>query len=1010
MLNITESKLSPFYITEFRQALRTDAKTKGKKPQCQKPTSYNCGQACINISKSCKNSPDDAIAKGRLNKLRDLALRFVEIKDNSRLAGVDKQITEIEKLRGEKAKRLSEERAEKRGQVPVKVLTDKISKLADDWDNMPERYRSKLLTDSKVRIKVLDRKKYREGSFDDVVALIKDTKEKEQFINELKKGTYRGLSDEGILKTPQKSSLDILKERYKDIDDEEIKKNIESLRKRAAKLSEQGRDQMSGGKRSTQKAVAGHGGWMLYNQANDLEELLEERAAGRSQVPVKVTVEDVTPKQVVATSMKPKVGTKEYDEWLENEANNLTGEKATFTIKTKKGDETVEGLVVKGLGVHEAKGSLFGLYGVTHIKTGRSLGEFENEKLAKKVAIELQKSGVDWEAEDIRKIPGINKKMENIQKSIEQVQASDLRTKREKRNKIRKENLKQQKIQKTKDVSISKPAEQAHVSVPFSNKPDREKTPDGYLLPIEGESVFTHTAGMMGASKWNAKVVKVNSDGKTMVIEKGWEQTKTGKPSKMTVSRKEWKVEDDPQIKINNEKLLKERKQEEDEAERKAKQSIESVNTAVKSAVDSRLEKLVTKDDLKKGDVFNAYFNSKYSGDYIKQTFEYTKNGFAKEILPNGKKGSEMFIVTGQELITVPVTQVKGQTPVKLAPEDLPKMAGQTPVSEAIETKKGVTTQKVGKQTKVSVPVETGGKVAVKAKTPKQKAGAKYLEDPSTNQWMKNHEGLKAIAKAIDENDGVIDTGTRSGFGGEYLSDTAPQDATKVGVVKVHKLNKPSKAHPYGSATVTIKIYEEDGKQNIDLPGLADGVKHELKKKQTQQTPVKLPDDNSESVTKTTEIKEKTKWTNDNFSADKYVQQKNDLVDKWMSGDPEAKKQLDNWVAEAKRKKVILTIPGDVAATPNFENMVRFGAISKNEIEQKTRSGSELELLRTSFTFPISLADALQLYESQKKGIQKKIKFKFDNTLPDVPSTHQTPVKLPDDFPPAPSPSSRKYS
>jgi hypothetical protein len=34
-----------------------------KKPQCVKPTSYNCGKSCINIKKNCRCNPDDAQSK-----------------------------------------------------------------------------------------------------------------------------------------------------------------------------------------------------------------------------------------------------------------------------------------------------------------------------------------------------------------------------------------------------------------------------------------------------------------------------------------------------------------------------------------------------------------------------------------------------------------------------------------------------------------------------------------------------------------------------------------------------------------------------------------------------------------------------------------------------------------------------------------------------------------------------------------------------------------------------------
>ena len=47
-----------------------------KKPQCVKPTSYNCGKSCINIKKNCRCNPDDAQSKDRIDKLKSLAKDF----------------------------------------------------------------------------------------------------------------------------------------------------------------------------------------------------------------------------------------------------------------------------------------------------------------------------------------------------------------------------------------------------------------------------------------------------------------------------------------------------------------------------------------------------------------------------------------------------------------------------------------------------------------------------------------------------------------------------------------------------------------------------------------------------------------------------------------------------------------------------------------------------------------------------------------------------------------------
>jgi len=204
--------------------------------------------------------------------------------------------------------------------------------------------------------------------------------------------------------------------------------------------------------------------------------------------------------------------------------------------------------------------------------------------------------------------------------------------------------------------------------------PERVKSPNGYLLPIEGDPVFTYTGGLTGSSKWKGKVLKVNPDGKTIVIEKGWEKTKAGKPGRMTVNRGEWKVEDDPQIQKDNDRILGEKRQQEVEEEKLLKQSIYSVDNAIKIAIDSGKEKPITRDELKKGDTFYQYLNMKRTGDHLKQEYEYTSDGNAREILPNRKKGSEVRVLgtTGKERITAP-TSVEarvGTVKVKIDPKE----------------------------------------------------------------------------------------------------------------------------------------------------------------------------------------------------------------------------------------------------------------------------------------------------------------------------------------------------
>jgi len=58
---------------------RVDAGVGGnKKPQCVKPTAYNCGAACINIRKSCNSKTDDPTIKGRLKKLEGIGKNYAK--------------------------------------------------------------------------------------------------------------------------------------------------------------------------------------------------------------------------------------------------------------------------------------------------------------------------------------------------------------------------------------------------------------------------------------------------------------------------------------------------------------------------------------------------------------------------------------------------------------------------------------------------------------------------------------------------------------------------------------------------------------------------------------------------------------------------------------------------------------------------------------------------------------------------------------------------------------------
>jgi len=69
-------------------SFRVDAGVGGaKKPQCVKPTAYNCGSACINVNKNCKSNAKDSTSKDRVKKLSALAKSYHKEYIKKSLAG-----------------------------------------------------------------------------------------------------------------------------------------------------------------------------------------------------------------------------------------------------------------------------------------------------------------------------------------------------------------------------------------------------------------------------------------------------------------------------------------------------------------------------------------------------------------------------------------------------------------------------------------------------------------------------------------------------------------------------------------------------------------------------------------------------------------------------------------------------------------------------------------------------------------------------------------------------------
>lgn len=86
-----------------------------KKPQCEKPTAYNCGDACINVSKSCNQSPSDSFGRSRLQRLKQLASIYAKSnnpKNKKSQEATNRLINNITKKRKIEAGELSQARVE----------------------------------------------------------------------------------------------------------------------------------------------------------------------------------------------------------------------------------------------------------------------------------------------------------------------------------------------------------------------------------------------------------------------------------------------------------------------------------------------------------------------------------------------------------------------------------------------------------------------------------------------------------------------------------------------------------------------------------------------------------------------------------------------------------------------------------------------------------------------------------------------------------------------------------
>lgn len=151
------------------------------------------------------------------------------------------------------------------------------------------------------------------------------------------------------------------------------------------------------------------------------------------------------------------------------------------------------------------------------------------------------------------------------------------------------------------------------------------------------------------------------------------------------------------------------------------------------------------------------------------------------------------------------------------------KMGGRK-VANTERLERGVETEAIAKAAKLDKVRRSAMDRAARSAAPKS-SNSTRLSRPTTTKgaefvakhvpkWL-NHEGMKEIARAIDFDGGVIDTGNK-GLSGDMYS---------VGKVQIVNLNAPSKSNKYGSATVKFNEGGKERTQNVDLPSLAAGVK-----------------------------------------------------------------------------------------------------------------------------------------------------------------------------------------
>ncbi len=101
----------------------------GKKPQCVKPTAYNCGSACINVNKNCKSNAYDSVSKDRMKKLAEIAKSYTKARRKAK--PLSDEEFELEKKSIAADKKLAEVKSQRKQGVPRKEGEGVLEKSKD---------------------------------------------------------------------------------------------------------------------------------------------------------------------------------------------------------------------------------------------------------------------------------------------------------------------------------------------------------------------------------------------------------------------------------------------------------------------------------------------------------------------------------------------------------------------------------------------------------------------------------------------------------------------------------------------------------------------------------------------------------------------------------------------------------------------------------------------------------------------------------------------------------------